>query len=221
MLPRGMCNNLNNEQCRNISSRRALVAPSVRGCDPRTRPSDAHNLKFGLRARRKIGWDGSEDPQSLSASESSNMAPADLPCSALPTEITRMNVEQQSIRERTRLEIDEKLGFILAVVAGALLSIAAGGWIILLSNITGLKSSFDASEAQRFAQLGQIEGTVGVIEEKVGTITSRFQQVEALTKQNTDALGKVDARLRRLEEEADRPKRQGREVDSGKNSSKP
>jgi hypothetical protein len=80
--------------------------------------------------------------------------------------------------------------------------------------------SFDQFSADRLRCV-QIEGTVGVIEEKVGTITSRFQQVEALTKQNTDALGKVDARLRRLEEEADRPKRQGREVDSGKNSSKP
>jgi hypothetical protein len=50
-----------------------------------------------------------------------------------------MNVEQQSIRRRPRLEIDEKLGFILAVVAGALLSIAVGGWMILLSNITQLR----------------------------------------------------------------------------------
>ena len=132
-----------------------------------------------------------------------------------------MNVHQQVVREEPRLEIDEKLGFTLAVVAGILVSIAAGGWIILLSNISGLKNSFDASEAQRFAQLGQIEGTVGVIEEKVGTITGRFQQVEAATKQNSEALGKVDARLRRLEEEADRPKRQGGEVDSRKNSSKP
>jgi hypothetical protein len=108
--------------------------------------------------------DGSEDAQSLLAAEFPNTAPADPRCLVLPTEITRMNVQHQVVCEKPRLEIDEKLEFIFAVVAGILVSIAAGGWIILLVNITELKSSFDASEAQTFAQLGQIEGTVGVIE---------------------------------------------------------
>jgi hypothetical protein len=49
-----------------------------------------------------------------------------------------MNVQQQIVREKPRLEIGE-LGFIFAVVAGILVSIAAGGWIMLLVNIKGSK----------------------------------------------------------------------------------
>lgn len=129
-----------------------------------------------------------------------------------------MNIEQQSIRERPRLQIDERLGFILAVVAGALSSIAAGGWMILLSDITQLKSTFEAGEAQRFVKLGQVEGVIRTIQDKIETLTGangklrmledkldfatgKFLQVEATIKLNSDGIARNNIRLDKLEEE--------------------
>jgi peptidoglycan hydrolase CwlO-like protein len=148
-----------------------------------------------------------------------------------------MTVEKKSIGPKPRLEIDEKLGLILAVVSGVLLSIAAGGWMILLSNVTQLKSTFDAGEAQRFAQMGQMEGRIRVIqdkidsltgtngkirmiEEKIDSVTGKFQQIETVIKQTGDEVSKSDARINRLEEQLDKPSGQAEETNSGKKLSK-
>jgi hypothetical protein len=120
-----------------------------------------------------------------------------------------MHVEQQSIRRTPRLEIDEKLGFILAVVAGALLSIAVGGWMILLSNITQLKSTFDAGEAQRFAQLGTMEGTIRTIQEKIDSLTGtsgKIRMLEDKIDSATDKFRQMEAALKQSRDEASRSK---------------
>jgi hypothetical protein len=126
-----------------------------------------------------------------------------------------MSVEHHVVYERPRLEIDEKLGFVLAVVAGILLSVAVGGWIILLSNVMKLQTAFDANEVQRFAELGQIQAKVVLVQSSIDDLTARYKRVESATNQNTDHISGIIHKLNELKNDVEGSKGQDQERPSG------
>jgi hypothetical protein len=88
------------------------------------------------------------------------------------------------------MEVDYRIGFLLCILAGSVLALAFGGWMVLFSDIADVKSRLENIRTERNAQISDVRGTMQKLDLGIDALVAKLDQVETLARARIPAGGR-------------------------------